>query len=104
MSDTMRAFDELSLGAPENIQVPAGVSSEVADAVRALYSDGTVGKKGAFSRVWATEMAEDIYVAFQKALSRKGGAMGCRPPPLLRGDPSGAASRLARPRRPPLGS
>ncbi len=79
MTDTVTHLDDLSLGGPEQPPVPEGVAPEIADAVRALYTEGTVGKKGAFSREWATQMAEDVYVAFHQALARKGGAMGRGP-------------------------
>ena len=79
MTDTVHNLEQLSLGGPADAPVPEGVSAEVADAVRALYTDGTIGRKGAFSREWAIDMAEDIYVAFHEALSRKGGAMGRGP-------------------------
>ena len=66
MTDTRTHLDEISLGGPDHVPVPEGVSPEIADAVRALYTEGTVGKKGAFSRAWATDMAEDIYGAFHE--------------------------------------
>src|SRR5829696_8159157 len=79
MTDSRTRFADVSLGGPDRPPVPEGASAEVAEAVNALYTDGTIGKKGAFSRQWATDMAEDIYVAFHQALARKGGAMGRGP-------------------------
>jgi hypothetical protein len=79
MTDISNRPDEISLGGPDQPPIPDGVSEDVAAAVRALYTDGTIGKKGAFSRQWATDMAEDIYVAFHQALARPRGAMGRGP-------------------------
>jgi hypothetical protein len=47
--------------------------------VRALYTDGIVGCRAAFSRAWAMEMAEDISAAFQEARTREGGTVGRGP-------------------------
>ncbi|MGO4301478.1 phytanoyl-CoA dioxygenase family protein [Leifsonia sp. RAF41] len=53
-----------------------GLEPEIQEAVTALYADGTVGKRGAFSPEWADRLREDIEVAFDEALQRKGGAVG----------------------------
>lgn len=79
MTDTRTRLDDLGLGGPAHPPVPANASPELAEAVRALYTDGTVGQKGAFSREWARLMAEDVYVAFHQALARPNGAMGRGP-------------------------
>ena len=68
--------DTVSTGAPDTLPVPEGASPEVASIVEGLYTDGIIAKKGAFSREWTRDMAEDIYVAFHEALSRKNGAVG----------------------------
>jgi Phytanoyl-CoA dioxygenase (PhyH) len=68
--------DTVSTGAPDTLPVPEGASPEVASIVEGLYIDGIIAKKGAFSREWTRAMAEDIYVAFHEALSRKNGAVG----------------------------
>ncbi|MDQ1513613.1 MAG: hypothetical protein QOC59_1455, partial [Microbacteriaceae bacterium] len=68
--------DTVTIGAPDAPPVPEGASPDVADIVRGLYTDGIVAKKGAFSREWTRDMAEDIYVAFHEALARKNGAVG----------------------------
>jgi hypothetical protein len=44
-----------------------------------LYGDGIIGLKGAFSREWVQQVAEDIGVLFQEALRRPGGALGRGP-------------------------
>jgi hypothetical protein len=54
----------------------AGLDPEIAGAVTALYTDGVVGKQGAFSVEWADQLREDIEVAFEEALGRPGGAVG----------------------------
>lgn len=56
----------------------AGVPA-VAEAVDALYRDGIVGKKQAFSRDWVARLAEDVDTAFAEARGRDGGAVGRGP-------------------------
>lgn len=56
----------------------AGVPA-VAEAVDALYRDGIVGKKQAFSRDWVARLAEDVDTAFVEARGRDGGAVGRGP-------------------------
>ena len=53
--------------------------SDVAQAVQALYTDGIVGRKGAFSREWVHALGEDIMAAFDSARSRPHGAVGRGP-------------------------
>jgi ectoine hydroxylase-related dioxygenase (phytanoyl-CoA dioxygenase family) len=45
----------------------------------ALYGDGILGHKAAFSRGWAAQLGEDIEDLFQDALQRPGGAVGRGP-------------------------
>ena len=52
---------------------------ELAAAVHAIYTDGVVGKKGAFSTEWVDRLREDIEVAYAEALTRPGGAVGRGP-------------------------
>jgi ectoine hydroxylase-related dioxygenase (phytanoyl-CoA dioxygenase family) len=47
--------------------------------VHALYTDGIVATRGAFSREWVTAMRADIDTAFEDARSREGGAVGRGP-------------------------
>jgi len=47
--------------------------------VRALYTDGIVARKSAFSRDWVSRMRADIEAAFEDALTRPGGAVGRGP-------------------------
>jgi ectoine hydroxylase-related dioxygenase (phytanoyl-CoA dioxygenase family) len=54
-------------------------TSEVDAAVRALYTDGIVGHKGAFSRQWVQALGEDVLAAFDAARSRPHGAVGRGP-------------------------
>jgi ectoine hydroxylase-related dioxygenase (phytanoyl-CoA dioxygenase family) len=75
MSDTA-TLESLSIGRPDPIPVPDGASDEVRDLVEGIYGDGIVAKKGAFSREWTRDMAEDIYRAFHEALARPRGAVG----------------------------
>ncbi|MBG6216888.1 hypothetical protein IWX75_001342 [Arthrobacter sp. CAN_A6] len=60
-------------------RIPEGASEEVVAAVTGLYMQGVIGRKGAFSRRWASELREDIDAAFTEALSRPGGAVGRGP-------------------------
>lgn len=46
---------------------------------RILERDGIIGCKGAFSRDWVEQLAEDVDIAFQEALSRESGAVGRGP-------------------------
>jgi hypothetical protein len=64
---------------PAIIPVPDGVDDEIADQVSGIYREGIVAKRGAFSREWASRMAEDINVAFAEALARPNGAVGRGP-------------------------
>jgi hypothetical protein len=41
----------------------------------ALYGDGFLACKGAFSRAWVRQLGEDIAVLFQEALAQPGGAL-----------------------------
>jgi hypothetical protein len=49
------------------------------DLTDALYRDGIIACKGAFSTEWADRMREDIEVAFEEARSRPDGAVGRGP-------------------------
>ncbi|UBV44184.1 phytanoyl-CoA dioxygenase family protein (plasmid) [Deinococcus taeanensis] len=42
----------------------------------ALYGDGILGLKGAFSREWAARLGEELAPLYQQALARPGGAVG----------------------------
>ncbi|WP_375386132.1 phytanoyl-CoA dioxygenase family protein [uncultured Microbacterium sp.] len=52
---------------------------DLATAVNALYTDGIIGKRGAFSVEWVDQLHEDIQVAYEEALSRPRGAVGRGP-------------------------
>lgn len=54
-------------------------SLDVDEATQALYTDGIVASKGAFSRDWVSLLREDIETAFEEAISRPGGAVGRGP-------------------------
>jgi len=45
----------------------------------ALYGDGILGLKGAFSREWVARLGEDITTLYKDALERPGGAVGRGP-------------------------
>ena len=53
--------------------------ADIAEAVRALYTDGVVGRKGAFSREFVQALGEDVMAAFAEARSRPHGAVGRGP-------------------------
>ena len=52
---------------------------DVATIMGALYGDGILGLKGAFSREWVAELGRDIDRLFEEALKRPGGAVGRGP-------------------------
>jgi hypothetical protein len=52
---------------------------DVATIMGALYGDGILGYKGAFTREWVQAMREDIDRLFEAALKRPGGAVGRGP-------------------------
>jgi hypothetical protein len=70
--------DQVERVAPA-MEIPPGTSPEIADAVRALYDEGIIGRKGAFTTEWTDRMREDIDAAFEEALSRPNGAVGRGP-------------------------
>jgi ectoine hydroxylase-related dioxygenase (phytanoyl-CoA dioxygenase family) len=53
--------------------------TNVQDAVKALYTDGVVARKGAFTRDWVQELGENVMAAFDEARSRPHGAVGRGP-------------------------
>ncbi|MER3482306.1 MAG: phytanoyl-CoA dioxygenase [Meiothermus sp.] len=52
---------------------------DIAEIMGALYGDGILGLKGAFSREWVERLHEDLNVAYAEALKRPGGAVGRGP-------------------------
>ncbi len=51
-----------------------------AEAVRhALYTDGIVAQRGAFSRDWVSRLNDDVLAAFEEAKGRENGAVGRGP-------------------------
>ena len=62
---------------------PAGAAPapqfDVAAIMGALYGDGIIGHKGAFSREWAQQMREDIDTLFAENRERPGGTVGRGP-------------------------
>jgi len=48
-------------------------------AEQALYTDGVIGQKAAFSREWAEQLSEDLGVLFGEALRQPNGALGRGP-------------------------
>lgn len=52
---------------------------DVATIMGGLYGDGIIGLKGAFERAWVQQLHEDIWVAYEDALQRPGGAVGRGP-------------------------
>lgn len=49
---------------------------ELAPIMGALYGDGIIGLKGAFSRDWVAQLGTEINALYREALQRKGGAVG----------------------------
>jgi hypothetical protein len=54
-------------------------ASDTAELTDAIYKDGIVGCKRAFTPEWADQLREDIEVAFDEARSRTDGAVGRGP-------------------------
>ena len=52
---------------------------DIATIMGALYGDGIIACRGAFSREWAAALGEDIETQFRAALARPGGAVGRGP-------------------------
>ncbi|WP_216698848.1 phytanoyl-CoA dioxygenase family protein [Arthrobacter sp. H20] len=73
MTEVVRTVEDV------HMPIPSDAADETVAAVTGLYTDGVIARKGAFSREWATQLGEDIEVAFQEALSRPGGAVGRGP-------------------------
>ncbi len=48
---------------------------DIADIMGGLYGDGIIGCKGAFSREWVQQLADDIAVLFDEARNQPGGAL-----------------------------
>jgi len=68
--------DTLTTARPAAAPVPEGASDEVRGWIEGIYGDGIIAKKGAFSREWTVDMAEDVYKAFHQALRVPRGAVG----------------------------
>jgi len=62
-------------------QIPSteGLDEEARAAVEALYGDGIVARKGAFSTEWVDQLNSDVLAAFEEARQREGGAVSRGP-------------------------
>ena len=58
---------------------PIAPQFDIASIMGALYGDGILGLKSAFSREWVAELGHDIERLFEEALKRPGGAVGRGP-------------------------
>jgi Phytanoyl-CoA dioxygenase (PhyH) len=56
-----------------------GLDEEARAAVEALYGEGIVARKGAFSAEWADQLNDDVLAAFEEARQREGGAVSRGP-------------------------
>lgn len=54
-------------------------SYDVAQIMGGLYGEGIIGLKGAFTREWTQQLNDDIWVLYEDALKRPGGAVGRGP-------------------------
>ncbi|QMU28656.1 phytanoyl-CoA dioxygenase family protein [Adhaeribacter radiodurans] len=63
----------------EKVINPAIATYDVASILGGLYGDGIIALKGAFSREWVQQLDEDIWVLYEAALQRPGGAVGRGP-------------------------
>jgi hypothetical protein len=57
----------------------ASSTYDLAQIMGALYGDGFIALKGAFSREWVQQLDEDITIAYEDALKRPGGTVGRGP-------------------------
>lgn len=62
-------------------KIDTGIDTGIdTDAIRnAIYGDGIIARKGAFSREWVEQLRTDIEAAFDEAMGRPGGAVGRGP-------------------------
>jgi len=62
-------------------QIPSteGLDEEARAALEALYGEGIVARKGAFSTAWADQLNDDVLAAFEEARQREGGAVSRGP-------------------------
>ncbi len=63
----------------EKIEKIAPATYDVAQIMGGLYGDGFIALKKAFSREWVQQLDEDIWVLYEDALKRPGGAVGRGP-------------------------
>jgi ectoine hydroxylase-related dioxygenase (phytanoyl-CoA dioxygenase family) len=63
-------------GQPADSEV---TGADVQNALKALYTDGVIARKGTFSREWVQALGEDVMAAFAEARSRPHGAVGRGP-------------------------
>ncbi|SMB79646.1 phytanoyl-CoA dioxygenase family protein [Deinococcus hopiensis] len=61
---------------PINATPYADPQYNVPTIMAALYGDGILGLKGAFSREWVAKLGEELAVLYTQALARPGGAVG----------------------------
>jgi hypothetical protein len=76
MSTLVTAAPDVPSGAAPAAAAPA---YDVSAIMGALYGDGIIGLKGAFSREWAQRMREDIDTLFAENRTRPGGTVGRGP-------------------------
>jgi Phytanoyl-CoA dioxygenase (PhyH) len=65
--------------ATRSVPSTEGFDEEARAAVEALYGDGIVARKGAFSTAWADQLNDDVLAAFAEARQREGGAVSRGP-------------------------
>lgn len=63
----------------QNAIDPVTAQYDIAQIMGALYGDGFIALKGAFSRDWVQQLDKDIAIAYEDALKRPGGAVGRGP-------------------------
>src|SRR6476469_3163605 len=61
---------------PAEVQIP---TFDVASIMGALYGDGIIGFKNAFSREWVQRLHEEVLFLYEEALKRPDGAVGRGP-------------------------
>jgi hypothetical protein len=74
----MKTSTALNTTIPDTIRLEEP-AFDTAHIMGALYGDGFLGYKNAFSREWIQQLHEDIMTAYEDALRRPGGAVGRGP-------------------------
>lgn len=84
MALSLQLLEKSNMQAANASQHSNGLNKEesafdIAQTMGALYGDGFIGLKNAFSKEWVSQLHQDIMIAYEDALKRAGGAVGRGP-------------------------